>query len=99
MKEKLSYDSEGMYHDDDIRIEAYGKLADTEPMLVEKVVQQISNELAPSIQKDPKMTVNEIKLMAMYRFLDLINKGLLSPEEANKCYQRFSQMLQYYYGS
>lgn len=96
---KLSYDSEGNYHDDDIRIEAYAETADIpSDILVNEVVKQVEREIAPAIQENPKMTVNEIKIQAMYRFMDLIEKQLLTQREAERCYQRFVQLVSYYYG-
>jgi hypothetical protein len=103
---KLNYDSEGNYHDDDIRLESYSESADRlvpdiegKDYFVDQVVNSIQKEIGEQLKFNPDKTINDIKLMAMHRFLDLINNGLLKPEEANKCYQRFSQMLSYYYGS
>lgn len=98
MTQKFSYDSEGNYHDDDIRIEAYAENADIkENLLVEKVVQEVQRELANTI--DNNASVKEIKIQAMHRFIDLIEKKLLTPNEADRCYQRFVQMVHYYYGN
>jgi hypothetical protein len=97
---KLSYDSEGNYHDDDIRIEAYSESADfNQDVLVEEVVNQIEREIGDQLRTQPHKSVREIKIMAMNRFLDLIEKKLLSVKEAERCYQRFSQQVDYYYGS
>lgn len=94
MGEKLSYDSEGNYHDDGIRIEP-----EIQPQFVEKVVQSVQMELGWEINKNPTMSTQQIKLAAMQRFLDLIQKKLLSQREAEKCYQRFAYMVDYYYGA
>lgn len=100
---QLSYDSEGMYHDDDIRIESYAEVADIkpeiEPAFVNKVVQSIQMEIGSEILMNPKMSVQQIKLAAMNRFVDLIDRELLSSREAEKCYQRFAYMVDYYYGT
>lgn len=98
MTRKFEYDSEGNYHDDDIRIESYAETADLKnDPLVEKVVQEVQRELADTI--DNTASVKEIKIQAMYRFIDLIEKKLLTPNEADRCYQRFVQMVHYYYGN
>jgi hypothetical protein len=103
MSEIPKYDSEGNYHDDDIRIEAYAETADIpkdiDPILVDTVIKQLSNELAPVIKDNPAITVNEIKIQAMHRFMDLLEKKLLTQREADRCYQRFVQMVSFYYGT
>jgi hypothetical protein len=107
MGEKLSYDSEGNYHDDNVRIERTdiaqtdfnAHIKPIDPILVDTVIKQLSNELAPQLKENPAMSVNEIKLQARYRFSDLLEKRLLTQREADRCYQRFVQMLHYYYGS
>lgn len=114
MKEKNRWDSEGNYHDDDIRLNNYTESADM-PILertdiaqadfnahvpsdfVERVVQQVQHELSPTIKNST--SVNEIKIQAMHRFMDLIEKQLLTQKEADRCYQRFVQMVHYYYGN
>lgn len=92
------WDSEGNYHDDDIRLESYAEI-DIKPKLIDKVVQSIQMEIGEDILKNPTMTVQQIKLAAMNRFVDLIDKGLLSNREAEKCYQRFAHQVDWYYGS
>ena len=104
MKEKNRWDSEGNYHDDDIRLESYAETADIieEPvdnLLVETVVKKMSDELAPTIKQNPTISVKEIKIQAQYRFMDLLEKQLLKQQEADRCYQRFVQLVHYYYGS
>jgi hypothetical protein len=99
MSEIPKYDSEGNYHDDDIRIEAYAEVADIKPEFVDKVVQNIQMEVGQQLVQNPSMSVNEIKIQAMNRFIDLIEKQLLTQREADRCYQRFVQMVHYYYGS
>lgn len=76
-----------------------GNYMDEEVLLVETVVKQIEREIAPSLKQNPNMTVNDIKNQARYRFMDLIEKDLLSEKEATKCYQRFVQMVSFYYGT
>lgn len=120
MKEKLSYDSEGNYHDDDVRLNNYTESADiprlertdvaqanfnahvkqdVDPILVDRVVSLIQRELGSQMRLNPITTTEEIKTHAKARFIDLIEKKLLTPKEADRCYQRFVQMVHYYYGS
>lgn len=111
---KVSYDSEGNYHDDDVRLNAYTESTDIpklertdiaqadfnshiSPKFVDQVVNQVQHELAPTIKHSS--SVNEIKIQAMHRFIDLIEKQLLTQREAERCYQRFVQLVHYYYGS
>lgn len=70
-----------------------------EQMLVNVVVNQVQNELGLTIKSEPNLSPNSIKNMARARFLDLLNKQLLTEREANKCYQRFIQMVDFYYGT
>lgn len=112
--ENNRWDSMGNYHDDDLRLESYSESADMPKLertdiaqedfnshvssrFIEQVVQQVQHELGYELRKD--LPVKEIKLQAMHRFLDLIEKQLLTHREADKCYQRFAQMVDYYYGS
>lgn len=117
MKEKNRWDSEGNYHDDDIRLNNYTESADIklertdiaqadfnahvrEPdhLLVEKVVTSVQREVGLDIQRNPGLSTNEIKSLARHRFMDLLEKDLLTPKEANRCYQRFVHLVDYYYG-
>jgi hypothetical protein len=70
-----------------------------EQMLVNVVVNQVQNELGVTIKTEPHISPEEIISMARNRFVDLLNKDLLTEREANKCYQRFVQMVSYYYGT
>jgi len=70
-----------------------------EQMLINVVVNQVQNELGVTIRSEPHITPETIISMARNRFIDLLNKDLLSEREANKCYQRFVQLVQYYYGT
>lgn len=102
MKEKFS--DMGEYHDPNLRLERTEIAqqdfdAQVSPIFVDQVVKQIQNELGIEIKKSPDLGVKEIKIMAMNRFLDLIEKGLLSVKEAEKCYQRFAHMVDFYYGN
>lgn len=110
MNKENRWDDQGMYHDDEVRLEAYSESADkmipdiegrdigpVDPMFVDRVVQQVQHEISPTIQTSS--SVNEIKIQAMHRFLDLIEKQLLSQREAERCYQRFVQLVHYYYGT
>ena len=114
MKEKLSYDSEGNYHDDNVRHmhkpvvrlertavaqQEFESRLNEEEMLVNVVVNQVQNELGMTIKTEPHLTPETIISMARNRFVDLLNKDLLSEREANKCYQRFVRLVQYYYGT
>ena len=72
---------------------------DEETQLVDVVVKQVSNEIAPVLKEAPNLSVEQIKYMARGRFIDLLEKDLLTEREANRCYQRFVQMVSYYYGS
>lgn len=111
MNKENRWDSMGDYHDDDVRMESYGEVADkiipdvegrdigpVDPVFVDRVVQQVQEELGVHLKRDPSKKAIEIKIMAMHRFLDLIEKKLLSQREADKCYQRFAQMVDFYYG-
>jgi len=87
-------------YDDEICIEAYAENADiTRDILVDQVVNQVQNELGVTIRSEPHITPETIISMARNRFIDLLNKDLLSEREANKCYQRFAQLVHYYYGT
>lgn len=86
MMEKNRWDDMGNYMDEDTQ-------------LVDTVVKQVEREIAPSVRENPAMTVNQIKIQAMNRFIDLIEKQLLTQREAERCYQRFVQLVHYYYGS
>lgn len=100
MNKENRWDDCGNYHDDEVRLEAYSESADIPAdVLVNEVVKQVEREIAPAIRENPRMSVNEIKIQAMHRFLDLIEKDLLSQKEAERCYQRFVQLVHYYYGS
>ena len=70
-----------------------------EQMLIDVVVNQVQNELGNTIRSEPHLTPETIISMARIRFVDLLDRDLLSEREANKCYQRFAQLVQYYYGS
>ena len=70
-----------------------------EQMLIDVVVNQVQNELGVTIRSEPHLTPETIISMARIRFVDLLDRDLLSEREANKCYQRFVQMVSYYYGS
>jgi|DEB19_MinimDraft_3_1074340.scaffolds.fasta_scaffold126052_2 hypothetical protein len=98
----------GEYHDPKLRLERTDiaqadfdahKTEEVDPVFVDVVVKQLSNELAPAIKLNPTMSVNEIKIQAMHRFIDLLEKKLLTQREADRCYQRFVQMVHFYYGS
>lgn len=68
-----------------------------EENLVNKVVNGIQIEIGQEISRNPRMSTLEIKLLAQHRFIDLLDRGLLSEEEANRCYQRFAHQVDYYY--
>lgn len=70
-----------------------------EKMLVDVVVNQVQHELGLTIRKEPNITPDQIISMARDRFIDLLNRDLLSEREANKCFRRFTEMVYYYYGS
>ena len=70
-----------------------------EQMLIDVVVNQVQNELGVTIRSEPRLTPETIISMARIRFVDLLDRDLLSEREANKCYQRFVQMVSYYYGT
>ena len=70
-----------------------------EQMLIDVVVNQVQNELGVTIRSEPHLTPETIISMARIRFVDLLDRDLLSEREANKCYQRFVQMVSYYYGT
>ena len=70
-----------------------------EQMLIDVVVNQVQYELGVTIRSEPHLTPETIISMARIRFVDLLDRDLLSEREANKCYQRFAQLVQYYYGS
>lgn len=72
---------------------------DEESVLINTVVNQVQTEIGRDIMIDPKMSVSEIKSQATKRFIDLVEKGLLSEQEANKCYQRFARMVDWYYNA
>lgn len=72
---------------------------DEESVLINTVVNQVQAEIGRDIMIDPKMSVSEIKSQATRRFIDLVEKGLLTQREANKCYQRFAFLVDYYYGT
>lgn len=72
---------------------------DEESVLINTVVNQVQTEIGRDIMIDPKMSVSEIKSQATRRFIDLVEKGLLSEQEANKCYQRFARMVDWYYNA
>lgn len=110
MNKENRWDDQGMYHEDEIRLESYGETADKmvpdiegrdvgpiDSAFVDRVVQQVQHEISPNINN--YNSVNEIKIQAMHRFLDLIEKQLLSQREAERCYQRFVQLVHYYYGT
>ncbi len=119
MKEKLSYDSEGNYHDDDVRLNNYTESADMpilertdiaqtdfnahikkdiDPQLIETVVARVQREVGTQIVQNPKLETHEIKSLARNRFMDLLEKDLLTQKEAERCYQRFVHLVDYYYG-
>ena len=81
------------------RWDSLGNYFDEESVLINTVVNQVQTEIGRDIMIDPKISVNEIKSQATRRFIDLIEKGLLSEQEANKCYQRFICLVDYYYGT
>jgi len=72
---------------------------DDESVLINTVVNQVQAEIGKDIMLDPAMTVREIKSQASKRFIDLVEKGLLTDREANKCYQRFAHMVDWYFGT
>jgi|SanBayMetagenome_1026888.scaffolds.fasta_scaffold292574_1 hypothetical protein len=72
---------------------------DEESVLINTVVNQVQAEIGRDIMIDPKMSVSEIKSQATRRFIDLVEKGLLSEQEANKCYRRFARMVDWYYNA
>lgn len=72
---------------------------DEESVLINTVVNQVQTEIGRDIMIYPKMSVSEIKSQATRRFIDLVEKGLLSEQEANKCYQRFARMVDWYYNA
>ena len=87
-------------YDDEIRVEAYAENADiTRDILVDEVVNQMQKEIGDQLRLAPSKTVHDIKVIAMHRFLDLIEKKLLSQNEAERCYQRFAYMVDYFHGS
>lgn len=114
MKEKNRWDSEGNYHDDDVRLNNYAEVADirlerTElsqnefdsktNVFIEKVVQSIQGELGMELMRNPALSPVEIKLRARNRFLNLVQRELLSKDEADICYKRFAYLVDYYYGA
>lgn len=72
---------------------------DEESVLINTVVSQVQAEIGRDIMVDPAMSVSEIKSQATRRFIDLVEKGLLTQSEASKCYQRFAHMIDWYYGT
>ena len=68
------------------------------PIFVERVVDKLQHEIGEQIRNLPGISVNEIKMIAMNRLIDLINKQLLTVKEADKIYIRFARMLHHYYG-
>lgn len=74
-------------------------LEQDDTIFVDKVVKQVQSEVGQELMRNPSMSVQEIKLQAMHRFIDLINKDLLTHNEAEKCYQRFAHMVDFYYGT
>ena len=107
MGEKLSYDSEGNYHDDNVRIERTDIAQEDfnshkpkpDPIFVERVVDKLQIEIGEELRLKPDMTVNEIKMAALNRLMDLILKELLTNDEADKIYFHFARRVNYYYGS
>jgi hypothetical protein len=99
MSEMNRWDDMGNYTDDEVRLESYAEIAEIKPEFVEKVVQSVQMEVGADILMNPGMSIQQIKISAMQRFMDLIDKGLLSQAEADKCYQRFAYMVDYYYGT
>jgi hypothetical protein len=112
MSEKHKFSDMGEYHDDELRIESYAETADKivpdvagrdldpiDETLVNTVVNQIQRELGTQVGRNPNISTKEIKLQAMHRFMDLIEKQLLTPKEADRCYQRFVQMVHHFYGT
>lgn len=81
------------------RWDSLGNYFDDESVLIDTVVNQVQAEIGKDIVADPKMSISEIKSQATRRFIDLIEKGLLSEQEANKCYQRFAHMVDWYYNA
>lgn len=73
--------------------------SDDESLFVSQVVNQVQIEIGSQLSMNPGMSVQEIKIQAMDRFLDLIQKELLTQREAEKCYIRFAHMVDYYYGT
>lgn len=74
-------------------------LEQDDTVFVDKVIQQVQGEVGMSLMHNPGMSVHQIKLEAMHRFIDLINKELLTHAEAEKCYQRFAYLVDWHYGS
>ena len=72
---------------------------DEESVLINTVVNQVQAEIGRDIMTDPKMSVSEIKSQATRRFIDLVEKGLLSEREASKCYRRFAHMVDWYFNA
>jgi hypothetical protein len=107
MGEKLSYDSEGNYHDDNVRIERTDiAQADfnahkpkVDPIFVERVVDKLQLEIGQQLRLNPDMSVNQIKMAALDRLMGLILKELLTNEEADKIYFHFARRVNYYYGT
>ena len=70
---------------------------EVDPVFVERVLDKIQIEVGDQLVANPSMSLNEIKLAAMNRLIDLINKDLLTQAEADKIYQRFALMVHHYY--
>lgn len=68
-------------------------------VFIERVVKAIQHEVGGQLMQNPTMSVEEIKNRAAERFMELVSTELLTQEEANKCYQRFCHMVNFYYGT
>lgn len=81
------------------RWDSLGNYFDEESVIINTVVNQVQAEIGRDIMIDPKISVSEIKSQATRRFIDLIEKGLLSEQEASKCYRKFAHMVDWYYSA
>ena len=113
MENKNRWDSEGCYHDDNIRLNNYFESADIKLErtdlaqtdfnahidVIEKVVQSVQMELGWEISKNPNISAKEIKIAGLDRLIDLKRSELITKEELEKCYKRFAYLVDYYFGT
>lgn len=69
-----------------------------DPVFVERVVDKIQLEVGEQLRLNPDMSVNEIKMAALHRLMDLIHRELLTNDEGDAIYRRFARMVHHYYG-